>query len=106
MAFITGSGATLRIGKEETFKSGSAKTALVDITSESIALSVEKGDEGSLLASKTATSRDLLALSVDGSFSFILRPEVAALITHLALGGKEKITDNQESGTFNHEFNL
>ena len=48
MAFITGSGATLRIGKEETFKSGSAKTALVDITSESIALSVEKGDEGSL----------------------------------------------------------
>ena len=40
MAFITGSGATLRIGKEETFKSGNAKTALVDITSESIALSV------------------------------------------------------------------
>lgn len=106
MAFITGSGATLRIGKEETFKSGSAKTALVDITSESIALSVEKGDEGSLLASKTAISRDLLGITVGGSFSFILRPETAAILTHLALGGKETIRENQESGTYTHEFSL
>ena len=56
MAFITGSGASLRIGKEESFGAAAAPQALVDITSESISLSVEKGDSGSLLASKTMTA--------------------------------------------------
>lgn len=106
MAFITGSGASLRIGKEESFGAAAAPQALVDITSESISLSVEKGDSGSLLASKTAESRDLLSVTVDGSFSFILRPEGAALITHAALGGNERHTENAEDGTYTHEFTL
>lgn len=106
MAFITGSGASLRIGKEESFGTAAAPQALVDITSESISLSVEKGDSGSLLASKTAESRDLLSVTVDGSFSFILRPEGAALITHAALGGDERHTENAEDGTHTHEFCL
>lgn len=106
MAFITGSGASLRIGKEESFGTAATPEALVDITSESISLSVEKGDSGSLLASKTAESRDLLSVTVDGSFSFILRPEGAALITHAALGGNERHTENAEDGTYTHEFTL
>lgn len=106
MAFITGSGASLRIGKEVSFGAAAAPQALVDITSESISLSVEKGDSGSLLASKTAESRDLLSVTVDGSFSFILRPEGAALITHAALGGNERHTENAEDGTYTHEFTL
>ena len=106
MAFITGTGASLKIGKEESFNTPIDAKQIVDITSESINLSVEKGDEGSLLASKTAISRDLLGITVDGSFSFILRPEGACVLTHAALGGAEKITENQESGTYTHEFNL
>ena len=106
MAFLTGSGASLRLGKEESFGAAATADTLVDITSESVSLSVEKGDSGSLLASKTAESRDLLSVTVDGSFSFILRPEGAALITHAALGGAEKHTENAENGTHTHEFCL
>ncbi|MFA6776811.1 MAG: phage tail tube protein [Sphaerochaetaceae bacterium] len=73
MPFITGTGASLQIGKETVFGTGVQPTDLVDITSEGIKLSVEKGDEGSLLASKTPNSRDLMSISVSGSVSFILR---------------------------------
>lgn len=106
MAFVTGSGASLRIGKETSFGVAVTPKTLVDITSESIALSVSKGDEGSLLASKTPESRDLLGITVDGSFSFVLRPEFAALITHLALGGAEKVTQDESAGTYKHTFTL
>ena len=106
MAFVTGSGASLRIGKETSFGVAVTPSTLVDITSESIALSVSKGDEGSLLASKTPETRDLLGITVDGSFSFVLRPEFAQLITHAALGGAEKHTEDESTGTHKHEFAL
>lgn len=106
MAFLTGSGASLRIGKEDAFGTAAEASTLVDITAESVSVSVEKGDEGSLLASKTPQTRDLLGVTVDGSFSFILRPEGAALMTHAALGGDEKHTENAGEGTHTHEFNL
>ena len=50
MAFMTGSGASLRIGKEDAFGTAAEASTLVDITAESVSVSVEKGDEGSLLA--------------------------------------------------------
>ncbi len=106
MAFVTGSGASLRIGKETNFGVAVTPETLVDITSESIALSVSKGDEGSLLASKTPETRDLLGITVDGSFSFVLRPEFAQLITHAALGGEETITQDESAGTYKHEYAL
>ena len=106
MAFVTGSGASLRIGKESSFGVAATPGTLVDITSESIALSVSKGDEGSLLASKTPESRDLLGITVDGSFSFVLRPEFAQLITHAALGGAEKTTQDETKGVYTHEYAL
>lgn len=106
MAFVTGSGASLRIGKEISFATAVNADTLVDITSESIALGVSKGDEGSLLASKTPETRGLLGITVDGSFSFVLRPEFAQLITQASLGGEEKYTEDESSGTCKHEYAL
>ena len=69
MSFLIGTGASLQIGKESSFGTAVTPSALVDITSESIKVSVEKSDEGSLLASKhlaleTFLEYQLLAVSV------------------------------------------
>ena len=105
MAFHTGTGASARIGKEAKFNTAAETDTLLDITSESIKVSVEKGDEGSLLASKTAASRDLLSVTVSGSLSFILKPEFAGLLFHLALGGSDSVT-TAEDGSSTHRMNL
>ena len=64
--FYTGTGSSLQIGKETEYGTAVTPTALIDLTSESIKVAVEKGDEGSLLASKTPMSRDLLSITVSG----------------------------------------
>jgi len=96
MSFITGTGASAQFGKETTFGTEATPTALLDITSEGISVSVEKGDEGSLLASKTAQTRDLMAIKVDGSLSLILRPETAGLLFHAAFGGADAVSEDGE----------
>lgn len=106
MAFFTGTGSRIQIGKEASFAQAAAPTTLVDLTSESIKVAVEKGDEGSLLGSKTASSRDLLAVTVEGSVSFILRPESAGLILHAALGGADTCTQVESSEMYTHTMGL
>lgn len=96
MAFITGTGASVQFGKETAFGEAVAATDLLDITSEGIAVSVEKGDEGSLLASKTAQTRDLMSVTVEGSLSLILRPESAGLVIHSAFGGADTVAASEE----------
>ena len=94
MSFYVGTGSTIQIGKETTFGTAATMTDLVNFTSESINTTVDKGDEGSLLASKTATNRDLMAINVGGSISYILRPEFAGLLFHAALGGADTVTSS------------
>lgn len=106
MPFYTGSGASLQIGKETAFAQGASPTALVDITSEALKLSVEKGDEGSLISSKTAQTRDLMSINVGGSINFILRPEFAGLLLHLALGGKDECVKVAETDKYTHTLKL
>lgn len=106
MSFITGTGSSLQIGKEPAFGTAVVPSTLVDITSESIKVSVEKGDEGSLLASKTPMNRDLLGVSVEGSMSFILRPECAGLLLHAATGGADLCEQIEESGVYTHTMGL
>ncbi len=106
MAFFTGTGSSLQIGKESSFGTAALPTTLVDITSESIKVSVEKGDEGSLLSSKTPMNRDLLGISVEGSASCILRPEFAGLLLHAAMGGSDLCEQIDESGVYTHTLNL
>jgi hypothetical protein len=106
MAFYTGTGSRLQAGKESSFAQAASPTMLVDLTSESIKVAVEKGDEGSLLGSKTATNRDLLAVTVEGSVSFILRPESAGLILHAALGGDDTCSQVGDSDAYTHTMGL
>jgi hypothetical protein len=106
VSFLTGSGASLQFGKESTFGTGVTPSALVDITSESLKLSVEKSDEGSLLASKTPQARDLMGISAGGSVSFILRPEFAGLLVHAALGGADTAAQVGSTGKYTHTMNL
>ena len=106
MAFLTGTGASLQIGKESSFALAVAPSALVDLTSESIKFSVEKGDEGSLLGSKTAMNRDILSASVEGSVSFILRPECAGLLLHAAMGGADLCEQVASSDFYTHTMGL
>lgn len=105
MSFYTGVGTNLQFGKEGAFGTPATATAMVNLTSESIVESYEKGDEGSLLASKTATDKDLLGVSVGGSVSFVLRPEFAGLLFHGAMGGADAVTEATD-GFYNHTINL
>ena len=106
MAFITGSGTTIQFGKESGFAISANPTTLINHTNEGISVSVSKGDEGSLLVSKTPSSRDLLSIGVDGSISFILRPEFAGLLFNLALGGNDNCSQIDESEWYKHNFCL
>lgn len=105
MSFYTGTGASVQIGKEAVFNTPVTPDTLVDITSEGVKVAVEKGDEGSLLASKTVASRDLLSITVSGSLSFILKPEFAGLLFHLALGGDDEVSQD-ENGNSVHRITL
>lgn len=105
MSFYTGTGASVQIGKEAIFKTPVTPDTLIDITSEAVKIAVEKGDEGSLLASKTVASRDLLSVTVSGSLSFILKPEFAGLLFHLALGGEDEVSQD-ENGNSVHRITL
>ena len=103
--FYTGTGSSLQIGEESEYGTAVTPIALIDLTSESIKVAVEKGDEGSLLASKTPMSRDLLSITVSGSVSFILRPEGAGTVFLLALGGTDDVAAG-ENGMFTHTMHL
>lgn len=105
MSFYVGTGSTIQFGKETTFGTAATMTDLVNFTSESINTTVDKGDEGSLLASKTATNRDLMAINVGGSISYILRPEFAGLLFHAALGGADSVT-TAGTGLYKHTMSL
>lgn len=104
MAFYTGSGSTLQIGKETTWGTLASMTDLVNFTSESLSLNVTKGDEGNLLASKTTMTRDLMSVDVDGSVSFILRPEFAGTLIQAAFGGTDTVV--QDGDFYNHTIKL
>lgn len=106
MAFYTGSGSILQMGKEVAWGTAATMTDLVNFTSESLSLTVEKGDEGNLLASKTATDRDLMGITAGGSVSFILRPEFAGTLIQAALGGEDTVAADSDTGFYNHTISL
>lgn len=106
MPYYTGFGASLQIGAEELYGTAVEPDVLVDLTSEGIALTVEKGDEGSLLASKTAMTHDLMAVTVSGSISAILRPEGAPLLFLLAMGGVDRVESAGDDGRYTHTLTL
>ena len=91
MANRVGAGSACQVGKQSIWGTAVVPDTLINMTGESIKVTVEKGDEGNLLLSKTANQRDLLSIKVDGSISTILRPEFADWLFECALGVR---TDN------------
>jgi hypothetical protein len=94
MAFNTGSGARLAIGKESVWGTPVADTMLINYGSESLAPAVKKTEEESLLAAKAAAGYDLMGINVAGDFSGILKPENAGFIIKAALGGTDTNVPN------------
>lgn len=82
----TGIGAVCQAGIQSVWGTSVAPTAKINMTSESVECSVEKGDEGNLLPKKTKDQADIIAVNVDGSVSAILRPEFADWLFKAALG--------------------
>lgn len=89
----TGIGAVCQAGLQSAWGTPVAPTAKINMTSESVECTVEKGDEGNLLPKKTKDQADIIAVNVDGSVSAILRPEFADWLFHAALG-KKAANDN------------
>lgn len=105
MSFYVGTGTTCGLGIEPSYGTKTTMTDLVNLTSETLTTTVEKGDEGSLLASKTAMSRDLMSITVSGDVSFILRPEFAGHLFYAAMGGADSVSEGS-AGSYTHTMHL
>ena len=86
MAFKVGSGSVCQAALQSTFGTSVTPDTLLNMTSESIAVTYTKGDEANLIAKKTASAKDLLAVVTEGGISTILRPEFADWLFEAALG--------------------
>jgi len=88
---VTGSGATLQIGKESAWGTAAAGAKIIDFTSESIKLAPDKKVQDSLIASKAAPAKDLMGLLAQGDTAFVLRPEYAGFLFKAMLGGTDTV---------------
>lgn len=83
-----GTGSVCQAGLQSAWGTPVVPDTLLNLTGESIKTTVEKGDEGNLMASKTRNQADVLSVKVDGSISVILRPEFVDWVFEATLGAK------------------
>lgn len=88
MSYRVGAGSACQVGKQNAWGTPVTPDTLINMTGESVNVTVEKGDEGNLLASKTANQRDTMSIKVDGTINTVLRPEFADWLFECALGIK------------------
>ena len=69
MAYRVGAGSACQAAKQNAWGTPVVPDTLINMTGESINVTVEKGDEGNLLASKTANQRDTMSMTVAGSIN-------------------------------------
>ena len=81
-----GIGSVCQAGIQTTWGTSVAPTAKINMTSESLVTTAEKGDEGNLLPKKTRDQADLIAINTEGGISSILRPEFVDWLFKAALG--------------------
>ena len=86
MANRVGSGSICQAAKQTVWGTSVTPDTLLNMTSESISVTAQKGDEGNLLASKTAAQRDLLAIVTEGGIDTVLRPDFADWLFECAMG--------------------
>lgn len=83
-----GIGSVLQAGKQSAWGTSVTPTVKINMSSESIATTAEKGDEGNLLPKKTRDQADLVAINTEGGVDFILRPEFVDWLFECAFGKK------------------
>lgn len=88
MSNIVGSGSRFGIANQTAWDDADAveATKLLNFTSESLKLSVERKEEDSLLASTAAGAQDIMGNKVSGDFSVLAKPEELGLLFAWALG--------------------
>lgn len=86
MGFRVGSGSVAQAAKQTTWGTPVQPDTLLNMTSESISVSPVKGDEGSLLASKTAGPGDLISIVTEGGIDTVLRPDFVDWLLECAMG--------------------
>ncbi len=85
-SFMVGSGSVCQAAEQSVWGTSVTPDTLLNMTSESITVTYQKGDEANLIAKKTAGSKDLLAVVTEGGISTILRPDFADWLFKAALG--------------------
>lgn len=83
-----GTGSVCQAGLQSAWGTPVVPDTLLNMSGESIKTTVEKGDEGNLLASKTRNQADVMSIKVDGSISVILRPEFIDWVLEATMGSK------------------
>jgi len=86
MGFRVGSGSVCQAAKQTTWGTSVTPDTLLNMTGESLGVSAEKGDEGNLLASKTPSPKDLLAIVCEGGIDTVLRPDFVDWLLECAMG--------------------
>lgn len=86
--FRVGSGSICQAAKQTTWGTPVQPDTLLNMTSESISVTPQKGDEGSLLASKTAGPGDLVSIVTEGGIDMVLRPDFIDWLLECSLGKK------------------
>ena len=84
--FMVGNGSVCQAAEQSAWGTSKTPDTLINMTSESITVSYQKGDEANLIAKKTASSKELLAIVTEGGLSTILRPDFADWVFKVALG--------------------
>ena len=83
-----GTGSVCQAGLQASWGTPVPPDTLLNMTGETIKITVEKGDEGNLLASKTKNQSDVISIKIDGGISLILKPEFADWLFEAGLGSK------------------
>ena len=86
--FKVGSGSVCQAAKQTTWGTSVTPTVLLNMTGESITVDYQKGDEANLIAKKTASEKELLAVVTEGGIDTILRPEFIDWVLEASLGKK------------------
>ncbi|MBO4393407.1 MAG: hypothetical protein J5800_03600 [Spirochaetales bacterium] len=86
--YRTGTGSVCQAGLQSAWGTPVTPDTLINMTGETIKVTVNKGDESNLLAKKTRDQADVLSMKVEGGISAILRPEFSDWLFEAVMGGK------------------
>ena len=89
--YKVGTGSVCQAGLQASWGTPVPPDTALNMTGETIKTTVEKGDEGNLMASKTKNQSDVIAVKVEGGISLILRPEFADWLFEAGLGAKNGV---------------